>query len=520
MQPMQQIKNILREVREFEPRVLALTSQNHVLLRTEMITRDTEYNQNSIYLGHLSQVLGLLRFLKGITLFLIEDTERIDQSKTYGNMIVCFPESTNLEKLYSSCDQFIRKHEDLMEDSYLLMDSFLSAKGIDEIVETASQMINNPIMIIDNSYKIITSSKSCISNDFQWKQNIERGYCSFEYVAIFNKLEDIRNDNPDQPFTSGCLSSPLRHCITKLSVGRDQYGYLLSIESNSDFTDRQLRFLQIAGRFLSKMFALEQKGDNRIISPDYSGILRDSLDESFKSRDMLLEGMKVAGFNIDSSYYIMVVDISHYNIRDYYSESLREHILKIFPKSMTVNFRQNVVTLIDSRLSDDKLMVHIQKYQDYFQEQGLKVGISDCFYDIYQIREYYLQAGKAVEIGLKMSVDKDIICYNDVRCYDLLLAQVSQANAERYIDNACRKVMAYDKEHNTNYFVTMYNYIISDRSIRLAAEKMFMHKNTITYRIAKIKELFDIDVNSTETGIKIYYSYILMQMKENGMSGR
>lgn len=52
-----------------------------------------------------------------------------------------------------------------------------------------------------------------------------------------------------------------------------------------------------------------------------------------------------------------------------------------------------------------------------------------------------------------------------------------------------------DKHYGTSYISTLEAYLDSNCSLAAAAEKMFIHRNTMVYRVNKIRELLKIDFN-------------------------
>lgn len=54
-------------------------------------------------------------------------------------------------------------------------------------------------------------------------------------------------------------------------------------------------------------------------------------------------------------------------------------------------------------------------------------------------------------------------------------------------------------------------YLRNNKSCKLTAEKLFSHKNTIAYRISRLKELYDIDLDDSETCFSLYYSCEILE---------
>ena len=68
----------------------------------------------------------------------------------------------------------------------------------------------------------------------------------------------------------------------------------------------------------------------------------------------------------------------------------------------------------------------------------------------------------------------------------------------------------YDEINNTNYYHTLFLYLKNNQNSTLTAKDLFIHRNTMLYRINKIKELTNIDFSNTEETFQVLLSYKIM----------
>jgi DNA-binding PucR family transcriptional regulator len=70
--------------------------------------------------------------------------------------------------------------------------------------------------------------------------------------------------------------------------------------------------------------------------------------------------------------------------------------------------------------------------------------------------------------------------------------------------------MQYDAMYRTSYTSTLRCYLDMGRNAPAAAEKLNIHRNTLDYRLKKIEELQNIQLQNTEDMFSMVYSlYIL-----------
>lgn len=114
------------------------------------------------------------------------------------------------------------------------------------------------------------------------------------------------------------------------------------------------------------------------------------------------------------------------------------------------------------------------------------------------------QAAESVQLAKAQG--KFLVCYEDMGIYKILF-QVRDRNVLiELIKEQLEVIIDYDKQHGTNYVTTLDMYLRCDRSIQLVAEKSYTHRNTVNYRIKKIKEIMDYDFSDAEKNFLILIS--------------
>ena len=67
----------------------------------------------------------------------------------------------------------------------------------------------------------------------------------------------------------------------------------------------------------------------------------------------------------------------------------------------------------------------------------------------------------------------------------------------------------YDQEHNTNNLELLYVYLVNDRKATETAEITHMHRNNVIYRISRISEMVNIDLDDAPTRLRLLLAYEL-----------
>ena len=68
------------------------------------------------------------------------------------------------------------------------------------------------------------------------------------------------------------------------------------------------------------------------------------------------------------------------------------------------------------------------------------------------------------------------------------------------------RLYKYDLQNDSEYCLTLYTYLMCSRSLKDTCEKLFTHRNTVLYRIRRIREDFAIDTDGTEDRMRLMLS--------------
>ncbi len=144
-------------------------------------------------------------------------------------------------------------------------------------------------------------------------------------------------------------------------------------------------------------------------------------------------------------------------------------------------------------------------------------GIGNTVTDIYKLSESYDNALKALNSGL----EKDngmIYSYEGLSAIEKLLYEVTSPEVLWYcFKDSIGMLIEYDNEHESELFHTLEVYLEEDGNIARSAQRLFIHRNTMTYRMNKINGIIHMKIeqnsNMRELSIAMscYKKYIVQR---------
>ena len=124
------------------------------------------------------------------------------------------------------------------------------------------------------------------------------------------------------------------------------------------------------------------------------------------------------------------------------------------------------------------------------------IGIGSQQNSLTALSKTYRQAMSALTMCTHQHIS---ICnYKSLGFFQLLLEVNDEHLLARYVQDALGPLIAYDREHSSNYLETLECYLKFNGSIQAISSEMFCHRNTINYRIKSIRKTLNCDLNQPD----------------------
>ena len=161
---------------------------------------------------------------------------------------------------------------------------------------------------------------------------------------------------------------------------------------------------------------------------------------------------------------------------------------------------EDSIVLVLNNLEDRSFMelpdLILQSFRYFVRKNCFFLGIGPTISGITELSNGYKRARTA----LKMAMGKKqvIVRFDEMGFYKILYSIEDTEILTSYGSEILGVLEEYDKHHHTSYLETLRSYIKNDRSILRVAEETFTHRNTVNYRIQKIKQIVGCEFQSVD----------------------
>ncbi len=498
-------EDLISELSYYRPTLLTYSSEQcefsnvkklHGL--AELLERDT------VYIGTVTEASRYGKQLSYLTLILVEDSSCTKDLFGKDNSICLVRGDSDLTQLIHDCQRWLSEYQNYLTLSNNLMARMLEDEPLEELTRIASTMLESPIIVLDSNFRILAHHLKDQIVERIWKQAIDRGYCTLEHISSLQKNISLHTTFDNRPIPTSNSDNNLMR-VSKLYSKKHHYGYFFFFERQTPSLIFDLKIT----RLISDVLAAKVRSMNELGQTirDYFGehIVIECLNDELEDRYIFNERIRGTEFERKATYQVMSIDVEQYSGFDPNKEVLKTKFTSCFKRSWTVWIKGIVVCLLDVTDLKEPVSHILQKEEAFFTKKSLRIGISDAFTDLFELRSYQSQSLRALELSKQISPDSWLSEFETLKILDLL-TKLGDIDLKRYLSSDYMKIKQYDETNKTSYNETIYEYLMNGSNLADTARTLFLHKNTVAYRLSKAKLLFNVDLDNTYTKVLLLLS--------------
>jgi hypothetical protein len=156
------------------------------------------------------------------------------------------------------------------------------------------------------------------------------------------------------------------------------------------------------------------------------------------------------------------------------------------------------------------ILAAIKECKKTFNVLEISIGMGTWVSHYTKIHDSYEKAQLCKKISVRQK--EDMIVFDDLEIVGLLMT-CNQEMLKEYYRKYLGDLALYDKENGTDYIHVLAAYLKYNGSKRETAQELFVHRNTVSYRLKKIEEMLDTDFSDLKELLKyqmaVYIPYFL-----------
>lgn len=209
--------------------------------------------------------------------------------------------------------------------------------------------------------------------------------------------------------------------------------------------------------------------------------------------------------------FLLVIYTSAMDRPDHSWRHLRTVFGQLFPHDVLLSYNGDIVLLISSTDSSALPQDKSEALTRLLGEHGCFAGISACFGQLDRsLKNYYARALAAAKMARTYNMECRYTTYADIALLHLVQGAAGMENLRDFCDPRILRLAAYDRSHASDYIYTLQCYWHFNQNIQRTCDHLFIHRNTLFYRLKKIKQIVDLDFTNSKHLLQFNLSFAIL----------
>lgn len=391
----------------------------------------------------------------------------------------------------------------------MMIDSLLEQRGLDALARSLSEVLGRAVAICDPAYRILARGEApgreadeSFSFDGLCRARVQGRKTVFSLAGARYELERL-------PAADG----PRVRVTTKVAMGDHDYGRLMVFQGEEGLTDLDFMALDTA----TAIIALELSNRQALLEVErrYRNEFAAALfSDPIETAEHLLERGRLFGLELTEPHYAVCVRVAEPAAPPSRTESSAERLYAAVeeeaPDDGLVAKTGWGVTLIKPSPPSPGGSAGPRPWVDEFHRRlldllpggGFSIGVGSPGTGVAGIRVSFQEARRAARVARKVWGPGKLLHFHDLGIFQILDTSLDAAHMGSFL-GSIKNLVHYDEARNTGLVETLETFFDCNGSVRKVADTLFLHYNTVLYRLKRIQEITGMDLKDADARLHL-----------------
>ena len=170
----------------------------------------------------------------------------------------------------------------------------------------------------------------------------------------------------------------------------------------------------------------------------------------------------------------------------------------------------DIVNNLDSEILESIIDKMYKRTKKRMPSRFIHLGIGTQMHDLHQVILSYKRAKAAVTMAEQFKYP--MVLFEEMGVYQILFSIEDKRILIEMYQKLLQPLIDYDQKHHGELEHTLYYYLLYDGSQVAMAKNLYMHRNTINYRMIKIKELLNCQLETFDEKMSYMLALYIKKM--------
>lgn len=401
-----------------------------------------------------------------------------------------------------------------LEQAYQVFFEALKLDDIDALVSAAWNYFNLPVLLTDENYKLIAQYPHRTIGEPIWDTLFTRKVLPRQTIERYQTeyLQGIERHYSPFYADSGLVA----HCpriFAEVYDGDQIFGHVAVFLFSEPLQDNDLPAVAVFVDAL-KMLMVPRKNRTHLSLSTY---LRDLLDPDTapQIRTLAQRGLEAS---LPGAFSVMATPAGRTASQTSFASMIVSQLSSIYRSTVSTVYRGTVVTLFGMMNGTDggytdKEAAFFSRVVGHLAPAKSHSGLSPSFADLSQVPGRYVQA-----YATARTARAPFDFFDRLYPAPLFWLVSEQAGGSLFLHPLLQQLQSLDARYKTDYFHTLHIYCKTLRDKDETARQLCIHRNTLLYRLNRIRERFGMDLEDPGVLLKLLNSFQLWEIVQSQAS--
>jgi purine catabolism regulator len=413
----------------------------------------------------------------------------------------------------------------------------LNSQGLANIVKAIAELVENPVILEDCCLNLLALSWPGIqevASGHPLLQHRLSAACiqrlqrtAFISTTLFNRQKSVLREVLATP------AGPVEQVIWPVIAGQEVFGFLTVLLANKQDKEQDMATLEHGSNIIA-LELLKERTTMEAVGRTQADLLHYVLESEHVSEEELKRKAALLGINVNKPTCVMVIHcemprlpvpaaehiVTVGGIPHWVAAWVEQVVQGSNPSARVIGRDRDIVAFLNPAdpgsgqnfIREAKLVGQTiaRGLMEKHPGIGVFIGIGRPYTSPRQIQRSYREARTVVDRGSFLGEGTErVVTFPEIGIYRFLSVIKDSEELEAFWQDLIGTLVAYDRRHGAKLVETLETFLRNNENQAETARRLFVHVNSLNYRLQRIGELLGVDLRDAETRLLLHLAIMI-----------
>ncbi|MEB3196566.1 MAG: PucR family transcriptional regulator ligand-binding domain-containing protein [Candidatus Sericytochromatia bacterium] len=406
-----------------------------------------------------------------------------------------------------------------------LLEQVLDGSGCDALARTLARQVNRSVVVEDKQFNLLAVAQAGTGHEPTIDELVANKGTPVQVIQAWEAdgtLQALRKQR-QVVTTTGRAAGEASRVIHPLLIHGEVCGYLSVLDGHS--LDASSLAQVAEGALAVALELLKQRGASESEQKLKRDFFRDLLlANSPATMETLRRRATYLGYPLNAAYWVVSLEFDGQPLQEVQAEEVQRliamlHALLSFRQAVVVNQPQGATILYplkDGQPSAEKLQQLTDAIHKKIAGSGngwsVSIGVGRQNESLLDIPQSFKEAQHALKIGRHTHGPGQVTFFSELGIYRMLLQFAQSQNPHDFFCEPLQRLIDYNQQTDKELVKTIAAFLECNGNLTETSTKLFIHRNTLKYRLERIRDITEIDLDDAENRLMLHLGLKMNQV--------